>query len=291
MEFWFSFEEDTKPPLFDSKIINEKFNSKESVFLGRGTFGETWRINKYSGTTAVKIIYNKNFPRHRLEREVVALNRGIESDNIAKLISYNELVLGSDSFPYLEFEFISGGSLASHLKKGIWPNYTQILEYTKKMLTGLFILHNNGVIHRDIKPENIILRNGKFEDPVILDLGIARILDLPALTIYPSIWGTIPYMAPEQIKEERAMKGSDLWSLGIILFILVTHHHPFYGDYNHRLNELEALDRIYSGLPNLPDDIPQILADLITRFLQPDIYKRGSCKRALSEMEAWLNEY
>lgn len=89
---------------------------------------------------------------------------------------------------------------------------------------------------------------------MILDLGLARLLDEKGITKYPVALGTEEFMAPEVIQGARARKGTDLWSLGIVTYILLTHDHPFYGGYDDRVNEVEALERIEIGHPQLGDD-------------------------------------
>jgi serine/threonine protein kinase len=151
-------------------------------------------------------------------------------------------------------------------------------------LRGLVALHDREVVHRDVKPENLALRGGDWAQPVLLDLGLGRLLDSSTLTAYPAMVGTAPYMAPEIIEGRAARKGSDLWSLGVVTHLLLARQHPFYSDPAEVLDADEAYDRLIAGSPALPAGTP-VLSDLVSRLLAATSYSRGSAARALRDLE------
>src|SRR5215204_3962193 len=156
--------------------------------------GECWKLEKGSSVEALKVIV-KNPEPERFDIEVRALER-VDSP----------LVMDVHQF----------GDVRSHLNAGSLPDDAQLREFINAVASGLELLHANQIIHRDIKPENIILRGGDWASPVIIDLGLSRLLDATTLTIYPWAAGTWPYMAPEQLRGERAIDRTDLWALGVM---------------------------------------------------------------------------
>lgn len=290
MEFWFSLDNPERTPEWSAEDVSSALGGTEPCFLGRGTYGETWRLTRNGTVVAAKIIHNRQATNARVEREPEAVRRVSGSARIAQLLSCERVAIGASSYPCLVFEYVNGGSLASHLLRGHWPGTNEVLAFAKGMLEGLATIHESNVVHRDIKPENIALKDQSYHQPAILDFGIARILDIPSLTVYPTPTGTVPYMAPEQIRGDRAHKGTDLWALGIILYLLVSRRHPFFSDYEHRLDDEDALDRVLAGPPNLPSETPDLLAELILRFLQPQPFQRGSARRALRHIGGLVHD-
>lgn len=164
---------------------------------------------------ALKVIV-KNPEPERFEREVEALQR-VNSARIVDVQGYGRDLEASDgkAYPYLISEFIEGGDVRDQLAGGVIPDDTGLRAFLDGCLEGIEVLHDHQIIHRDIKPENIILRNSSWAEPVIIDLGLSRLLDLTTLTVYPWAGGTWPYMAPEQLRGERAIDRTDLWALAV----------------------------------------------------------------------------
>lgn len=282
--FWFDLDEVKMEPYLEQKIIKEQTGADITEFLGSGAFGETWLCVFNKDKFALKIIYNPSFSKGRIAKEIEGLER-VNNEYIVKFYGHGQLNYKRKTLPFLKFEFIDGGNLRQHIINNNWPNYSQIHQLLEGILKGLLHLNEAGIIHRDLKPENILLRNGNYDKPVIVDFGLIKLVDTSDYTIYPRIMGTRPYMAPEQIMGEKPRKNTDLWAIGIILYILITHRHPFYGNYDERLDLESALDRICSGPPQLPKSTPEIINELTMRFLSPEPFKRGSVQRALRDLK------
>lgn len=284
-EFWFQLKA-ARPSeaQFTDADIGAYFGSNAVRFLGSGAFGETWYVERATGGTAVKILKQPGYSQQRLMREIEGLRRGA-CEHVVRLLSTGEIPIRGRRYPFLECEYVPGGSVGDHMVKNRWPSAEELSSFAVGVLKGLNALHDNDVIHRDIKDTNIILRSAAYQSPVIIDLGLTRIPDLPQLTRYPNWIGTAAYMAPEQIRGEPAHKGTDLWAVGVLLYLLACKEHPFYGDYEHRLGVEDALDAVLSGPKPLPGDVDACLAGLILRFLQPEPYMRGSARRALQDLE------
>lgn len=274
-------------PTLDGAELATVLTASSVRFLGRGSFGESWAYTMAADTKVAKILVDQVINTRQILRETEGLTR-VSSANVVRFIEVNILTLAAPVGPRaaLIFEYIDGGDVARRVQAGQWPTGAEVAGFAKGVLTGLASLHAREVVHRDIKPENLALRGGDWAQPVILDLGLDRLLDASTLTVYPAMVGTAPYMAPEVIEGRAARKGSDLWSLGLVLFLLLTRSHPFLPDPVEVLDRQDMYDRVVAGPPALPSGVPEPLATLVTRFLSPASYQRGSAARALAELEA-----
>ena len=142
---------------------------------------------------------------------------------------------------------------------------------------GIAAIHEKELVHRDIKPGNIALRNDQWDKAVILDLGLVKDMLGTSITVYPSLLGTIPFMAPEQLRKERAVRRSDVFAAGVTLFILLTKEHPFLdaGEQNVAIEVLEErvndTDRPkWSEVAAIEPDVK----DVLDRMLRPNAYDR-----------------
>ncbi len=134
-----------------------------------------------------------------------------------------------DQTHYMVMELLKGRSLKSILEENPRPPLEKILNWTKQLCSALSYAHQQGVTHRDIKPANIIIdEHGLVK---IADFGIARISTATAVTQEGSLLGTILYMSPEQVRGEVSLDGrSDIFSLGVVLYEMITSKLPFQGE-------------------------------------------------------------
>jgi eukaryotic-like serine/threonine-protein kinase len=162
----------------------------------RSGSGECWLVRTGTDTHIVKIVVREHEPG-RFQREVAALAR-LDSPRVMRVHEHGEITTSVGTFPYLRSEFVPGGSLREHLAAGSPPADPTIRDFLVEALGGLSELADARIVHRDLKPENIILRDGLWSKPVIIDLGLSRLVDATSFTVYPWAIGTWPYMAPEQ---------------------------------------------------------------------------------------------
>merc|ERR1711964_665415 len=126
---------------------------------------------------------------------------------------------------FLYMEYVTGGSLHSCIQDlgTIPPNLARI--YTKQMLEGLEFMHKNDVIHRDFKPANVLISvDGKVK---LADFGTAFDLSMLTHTIEQTFCGTPAYIAPEVVRKSKHTTSTDIWSLGVTVFHMVTGKIPF----------------------------------------------------------------
>lgn len=272
-----------------SQVDVENLNDVETAeYLGTGSFGETWRLETADGRTlARKFLHDPGYNVDRLNREVEGLRR-VASPYVVTLLDVGESVLGGETLAHLDFEFIAGDDLQKWAARGGTLTPDDAVALASGLLQGAAALHGAKVLHRDIKPANIGLRNGDPQHPVILDLGLAKLLDVESITRYPDLIGTAMYASPEQLRGERAVKASDVWSIGIVMHEAVCRRHPFF-TVGERLTLPELLRRLETP-PPLPPECPTAVRGLIEKSLQQEPYQRGNAtpafRRLLNEVEA-----
>jgi serine/threonine-protein kinase len=166
--------------------------------------------------------------RDRFVREARAVNR-INHENIVEITDFGE---SDDGMVYLVMEYVPGETLLKSMGAGPFSSL-RALDIAEQIAGALARAHQMGIVHRDLKPENILLlqKRGRADFVKLLDFGIAKIMDAPSLTGSQQIFGTPGYIAPEYIQSTHIDGRADLYSLGVILYELVTGALPFDYEY------------------------------------------------------------
>ncbi|MGW1773989.1 serine/threonine-protein kinase [Streptomyces sp. NPDC002104] len=160
--------------------------------------------------------------RERAVREARALAR-LAHPNVVTIHHIVEPEPGSDGHPWIVMELVRGGSLADPLEGGPLP-VADVLRLGLDLLSALRAAHAEGVLHRDVKPANVLLRpNGS---AVLTDFGIAALHGATALTSTGALIGSPEYIAPERARGAEGLAASDLWSLGMLLYVAAEGVHP-----------------------------------------------------------------
>ena len=253
--------EELKNPI--SSIDQYKLGEK----LGEGTFGTvylaTHKLTKQK--VAIKIIEKKKLRKEidkiRLEREITILKK-LHHSNIINLYSTIE----TNSQIYLIQEYASGKELFDYIiqKKKLCEKET--LKYFQQIISGIEYIHKLGICHRDLKPENIILTlNNEIK---IIDFGLSNFYNKNQLL--KSVCGSPCYAAPEILKGNiySGLK-IDIWSCGIILYMMITGNLPFNDN-----NQISLYKQIIHGKYYIPSFVPKKLSDLIKNILVTNPKKR-----------------
>ncbi len=244
--------------------------------IGEGGMGAVYRVEHVHirKIFALKVLHATlgSQPENamRFEREAVAAAR-IEHPNVVPATDFGRLPDGSF---FLVLEFIDGRNLRSVIQKGPLRG-PRVRSIMRGVLAGVRAAHEKGIVHRDLKPENIMLveRDGNRDFVKLLDFGIARI-DLPGksnqtgrqpLTVAGTVLGTPQYMSPEQVLGNPVDARSDLYSLGIILFELLTGSCPFVGNVPSILQQQIAVEAelpptVIAANPGLAPIVSKLLA-------------------------------
>jgi eukaryotic-like serine/threonine-protein kinase len=177
--------------------------------------------------------------------------------------------------PYIVLEYVAGESLSRILSREKKLAPAKALRLAEEIATALDYAHEQGVVHRDIKPANILITEDGHAK--IADLGIAK-LNLAQFTLPGHVLGTPAYMAPEQLSGEGVDGRSDLFSLGVILYCMVTGHSPFHGNSATTVC-FKVVNREPVPASALDLDLPRALDAVISRAIAKDPnarYQRGS---------------
>ncbi len=249
-------------------IIDSRFEIIRK--LGQGGMAEVYLANDINdgSDVALKMTTPKSEAlKNRFIREIKILAE-VNHENIVRLIS-------SGSFNnnlWYAMEYIEGKQFTDWFFSSGNIDYIQIAKIVSKIASALDIIHNIGIIHRDLKPENILVRNNI---PIVVDFGVAHIKNndqITKLTRAGSMVGTVQYMSPEQVTGSNIDGRSDLYSLGVIMYQILTGEHPSEADELPRL-----IMRILQERPIRPTainpDIPKDLEQIVMKLLEknPDI--------------------
>src|SRR5512133_373644 len=230
--------------------------------LGRGGMATVYRAYdpRFEREVTVKVLPSELLhadPQFRLrfEREAKIIAQ-LGHTAIVPVYDVGE----SDGQPYFVMRYMSGGSLSDRIKAGIMD-----VEETIRILTaiapGLDEAHSKGIVHRDIKPSNILFDSRN--NPYISDFGIAKLSQAQAGNVTGSaIIGTPAYMAPEQAQGDQIDGRADIYSLGIILFEMLTGKQPYEADTPMGVaikHITDPVPRILSANPNLPGGMDAII--------------------------------
>ena len=183
----------------------------------------------------------------RFQREALAAS-SLSNPNIVEVYDVGE----DNGEYYIVMEYIEGKHLKQLLKKRGKLTVTEAVDIVSQITDGLSVAHDSYIIHRDIKPQNImILENGLVK---ITDFGIAMAMNSTQLTQTNSVMGSVHYLPPEQANGKGATLQSDLYSIGILFYELLTGKLPFKGE-----NAVEiALKHLKEPLPSIRDELPNI---------------------------------
>jgi serine/threonine protein kinase len=247
--------------------------------IGSGSY--RFEIEQELGSGAMGTVYRAKFHRdgktHPVALKIVALgllgNEGAmarfeREANILKQLKHEHIVrlYATGAYrktPFIAMEFIDGEALDRVLARRGRLTWEEVVAYGKQLCKALQYAHEKGIIHRDLKPSNLMIN----QDGILklTDFGIAKDTDVTALTGHNSTIGTAAYMSPEQCKGDKNLSNkSDLYSLGIVFYELLTGKKPFYADTTVDM----FLKHVNEPAPRIGKQVNELPAKLETLVLQ-----------------------
>jgi serine/threonine-protein kinase len=202
----------------------------------------------------------------RFNREIEAL-RKLQHPNI---VSLYESGVDGETY-YYAMEYVDGETLTQRIRREKKIPWRDAVEIAIQICAALKAAHDAGVIHRDLKPSNLLLTaDNKVK---LTDFGVAQVFATARLTVTGGVIGTAEYMSPEQSQGQRATKRSDLYSLGAVLYVMLTGRPPFTGSTTVEIMHKQRFARFDRPKLYVPE-IPVWLDDLVSQLLEKEPDKR-----------------
>ncbi len=278
--------------VLDDKLGRPKLGRYEiEAELGKGAMGSVYlgKDPKISRTVAIKTMaLSQEFEddelikaKERFFREAQTAGR-LTHPNIVTIFDADE----EHDLAFIAMEYLKGDNLKKHITSKQLLPIQQVLSIIKRAADAIDYAHQNNVVHRDIKPANIMW-DSQTDTLKITDFGIARITDA-SKTKTGMILGTPSYMSPEQLSGQKVTGQSDLFSLGIMLFQMVTGKLPFTGDSMTALM-FKIANQSHPTPESINPKVPRCVSTVINRAMEKNVkkrYKRG--KEMVSDINKCL---
>jgi tRNA A-37 threonylcarbamoyl transferase component Bud32 len=285
---------------FIGRILAVRYEVLE--LLGRGGFGVVYKVldRKMDDVVAVKVFDRRRFTDEeahqavqRFRREGVLLRRlGKRTNNIVIVYDFEEDE--EEELIYFTMDFVDGVTLTKVLADEGPPSLPRALDLALQICQALKAAHAEGIVHRDLKLENVMItRDGDREIVKVLDFGIAKMVGSQSLTnLAMGVPGTAGFAPPEQLQRPQDIDHrTDLFSMGVVLYGLVTGHGPWSGEPISEPTSSEKIwDLIRSSLEEAPipmkrwtSEVPKRLETVILTLLEKDQAKRIQSAEILEE--------
>jgi eukaryotic-like serine/threonine-protein kinase len=240
--------------------------------IGGGGMGVVYKAHdlKLDRTVALK------FLPPELTRDPEAKERFIREARAASALDHNnicnihEIGETDEGQMFIVMASYEGETLKSRIAKG-QLRIEEATDLANQIAQGLSEAHARGIVHRDVKPANIIIT--KENVAKILDFGLAKLTGQTMLTKSGSTVGTVAYMSPEQAKGEKVDHRTDVWSLGVVMYEMVTGRLPFPGEYEQAI-VFRILNEEPEGIANLRSNVPRELERIVKKAVAKNIEER-----------------
>ncbi|MBH0229126.1 Stk1 family PASTA domain-containing Ser/Thr kinase [Halobacillus yeomjeoni] len=261
-----------------NRLLSERYKVKEMI--GGGGMANVYLAHDIilDRNVAIKVLRlehgNDEEFIARFHREAQSAT-SLSHPNIVNIYDVGE----EEEIYYMVMEFVDGMTLKQYIQKNSPIEISEAVDIMKQITTAIGHAHDNDIVHRDIKPQNILIDH--YGHVKVTDFGIAMALSATALTQTNSVLGSVHYLSPEQARGGMATKKSDVYSLGIVFFELLTGRLPFSGESPVSI----ALKHLQHETPSLKrwiEDFPQSVENIVLKATSKDPFHRYS---SVFEME------
>ncbi|MBO6574768.1 MAG: serine/threonine protein kinase [Rhodothermales bacterium] len=254
--------------LINDSLLQKRYEGYETEsIIAEGGMGVVLRARSGTGdAVAIKVqpphLAGDANTRARFEREAGVTSR-LQHPALCKVL---ETGLTEDGSLFVVMPLYGGETLRERLRRGPLP-LAEAIEVLMVCAEGLLAAHQVGIVHRDVKPGNIMLTP---TGPIILDFGLARLMDASRLTATGTVLGTAAYMSPEQLRAQSVDWRTDIWSLGVVAFEMLAGTRPFGEVAAHEV----ARAILEENPDSLPASVPRELQSAVSRMLVKEKEKR-----------------
>ncbi len=268
------------------RMLDNRYEILEVIGSGGMAVVYKARCHRLNRLVAIKILKDDNLEDEDFRRRFHAESQTVATLSHPNIVSVFD-VSSSIMADYIVMELIEGISLKQYMEKKGTLNWKETLHFAIQIAKALEHAHSRGIVHRDIKPHNVmVLKNGSVK---VTDFGIARMMS-KGNTLTKEALGSVHYISPEQAKGGRVDSRSDLYSLGVVMYEMMTGRPPYDGDSPVAV----AIKHINGGAlmpsvlnPNIPGGLEQIIMKAMTHEIE-DRYV--SATKMLADMDEFRKD-
>ena len=263
------------------RILDNRYEILELIGTGGMALVYKARCHRLNRMVAIKILKEDLAGDEEFQRRFYTESQAVAMLSHPNIVSVYDVSRSGDT-EYIVMELIEGITLKQYINRKGLLNWKEALHFATQITKALSHAHSRGIIHRDIKPHNImILKDGSVK---VADFGIARLLTVQN-TLTQEALGSVHYISPEQAKGGHVDARSDIYSVGVVLYEMLTSRLPFVGD-----SAVSVAIQHISAIPLMPRDInpdvPVGLEDITMHAMEPDLNLRfTTAEEMLSDLE------
>ncbi|WP_079529798.1 Stk1 family PASTA domain-containing Ser/Thr kinase [Halobacillus hunanensis] len=256
--------------MMNNRLLNERYKIMEMI--GGGGMANVYLAHDtiLNRDVAIKVLRLEHGDDDefiaRFHREAQSAS-SLSHPNIVNIYDVGE----EEDLYFMAMEYVDGMTLKQYIQKNSPIDAADAIDIIRQITSAISHAHDNGIVHRDIKPQNILIDH--YGQVKVTDFGIAMALSATALTQTNSVLGSVHYLSPEQARGGMATKKSDIYSLGIVLFELLTGRLPFSGESPVAI----ALKHLQHDTPSLKRwiaDLPQSVENIVLKATAKDPFHR-----------------
>ena len=263
------------------RILDNRYEILELIGTGGMALVYKARCHRLNRMVAIKILKEDLAGDEEFQRRFYTESQAVAMLSHPNIVAVYD-VSRSGNTEYIVMELIEGITLKQYINRKGLLNWKEALHFATQITKALSHAHSRGIIHRDIKPHNImILKDGSVK---VADFGIARLLTV-SNTLTQEALGSVHYISPEQAKGGHVDARSDIYSVGVVMYEMLTSRLPFVGD-----SAVSVAIQHISAIPLMPRDInpdvPLGLEDITMHAMEPDLNLRfTTAEEMLSDLE------